>query len=93
MAEEQGINRNRGTEWREHQNRVLAKRVIDVGSDQQLMFEFSGDDLIYLGRGALGLATGTTGWLIQKYTWSDGKPTSRQTAIGAWDNRASLTYQ
>lgn len=92
MPEEHGQNRARGTEWREHQAALLAKRVTDVGSDQQFLFEFDGDNLIYLGRGAKGLATSDDGWLIQKFTWSGDKPTSRQSAISAWDDRATATY-
>lgn len=92
MNEEQGVNRDHGTELREHQTALSAKRVIDVGSDQQLLFEFDGEDLIYLGRGAKGLATSDDGWLIQFYIWDSGKPLSRQSGIGAWDDRASIIY-
>lgn len=92
MFEEQGANREHGTELREHQTALSAKRVVDVGSDQQLLFEFSGDDLIYLGRGAKSLLTASDGWLVQKFTWSAGKPTSRKSGIGAWDDRVTITY-
>ena len=91
--EEQGINQRKGVEWREHQKALYAKRTTDVGSDQQKLFQFSGDELIYFGRGAKGLATSQTGWLIQKFTWSSGKPTSIQSAYGIWDDRASLSYE
>lgn len=78
-------------ENREHSNTLLAKRVTDVGSDQQIHLDESVSGTTYIGRGAKGLATSADGWLVKKMVETDTTLTI-QSAIGAWDDRASLTY-
>lgn len=59
-----------------------------------MRFDFSGSDLIYLGKHlSNGAATSDTGWKISKYTWQSGVPTRIQGPLtGSWDNRASLSW-
>lgn len=83
-------------EAREHQDTLLAKRVTEIPSDNQLRCDYDTRDdgqPVYLGTGAKGLPSSTTGWLVQKFTYnSSGYVTLRQSAIGIWDSRASLSY-
>lgn len=94
MDELHGNHSVSAAEHREHQQALFAKRIIDVGTDQQLRVEYDGDqNPIYVGLGARGLAASATGWLVSKYTFDvNNNPTLRQTATGAWDDRATLTY-
>ncbi len=66
---------------------------MDVGSTNQNCFDYDGSgNIIYSAEGAKGLAEGSDGWLVTKYTWTDGKITKSQTAIGSWTGRVSLSY-
>lgn len=48
---------------------------------------------IYIGQSARGTATSGSGWTITKYSYDGANNvTSWATALGAWDDRASLTY-
>lgn len=73
---------------------VAALRITEGGSATQLFIDYvGGTNPIYIGRGAKGLATASDGWLVQKFTYDgNNNVTQRQTAIGIYDNRASLTY-
>lgn len=76
----------------EHQPDVSAKRSMKVPDSLQREIEYSSGNPIYMGFGAQGIATTNAGWLIHKFTWSGSDMTVRQTAFGAWDSRATLTY-
>lgn len=48
---------------------------------------------IYVGFAPKGAATSDNVWLIQKSTYNGSNQlTQRQSAVGSYDNRASLTY-
>ena len=76
------------TDNKEHDSLFLAKRITDVGSDNQtIVDESAAPATTYVGMGARGLATSTTGWLITKITVS-GTTTTIQHAVAAWDDKA-----
>lgn len=79
----------------EHQGDILAKRVMDIGTNQQTRIEYdANNNPWYIGIGAKGLASSAIGWLIQKFTWdANQNVTLIQTAYGAWDNRQNLVYE
>lgn len=77
----------------EFQASIHAKRVTTIPSDLQLRMDYDGSgNLIYVGTGTRSLAASDTGWAINKFTWTGGNLTLKQTAYDAWDNRASATY-
>ena len=82
-------------EAREHQATLYAKRVTNVPTDMQMQIDYvGGSNPIYVGYGAKGLATSSSGWVIQKFTWDvNDNCTSRQIAFGIYDNRTALTYE
>jgi hypothetical protein len=76
---------------KEHDALFLAKRVTDVGSDQQNLIDIASSTLIYTGLGGRGLATTADGWLLEKIDMS-ANPYVITHSIGAWDDRTTLTY-
>lgn len=71
-------------------------RVGDFGSNYQKRLDYdvrTDDNPVYVGYGASGLATTDDGWLINQLTYDGSdRVTLVQSAIGTWDDRASLTY-
>lgn len=63
-----------------------------VVSRIQALFDSSSAQPNYIGIGSEGLSQSATGWLIYKFTYSGTSITQIQTAIGIWNNRASLVY-
>ena len=78
------------TNW-EHDNTVVAKRMISVMSQNQMLIDEAGSGITYIGEGAKGLATSADGWSIKKIDESSN-PITIKSAIGAYDDRATLTY-
>jgi len=75
------------TDNKEHDSLFFAKRITDVGSDDQKPWDdTTTPDVVYLGRGARGIATSDDGWMIRKI---DLVNKTSQVAIDAWDNRAT----
>lgn len=83
------------SDW-EHQEDTASKRVTDVGSSQQLYIDYAtrvDGQPVFVGKGARGLATNANGWLVYNFSYdSNGNIISKQSAIGAWTNRATLPY-
>lgn len=77
--------------------RMAAQGVKDVPSDQQIAADYvarTDGQPIYLGFAVRTAATSDSVWIIYKFTYdASDQMTSRKTAFGIWDNRASLTYQ
>ena len=72
---------------KEHDDLFLAKRITDVGSDDQKPWDDTTTaNVVYLGRAGRGVATSATGWVIRKI---DTVNKTSQCAIDAWDNRAT----
>lgn len=72
-------------------------RTSDGGQSFQKLIDYdvrTDDNPIYIGYGVRGLATSTDGWLINKITYDvSNRPTSIQSGIGKWTERATtVTY-
>lgn len=87
-----GQVKNSDSESREHEEKLFAKRIMKLPSNQQLRVEYSGANPIYVGTAPRSLAEGTDGWMIQKITYSGDNPTTIQIAYSNWTNRVSATY-
>lgn len=54
--------------------------------------EYTGSDILYEGFNVNHDAADTdTNWTIIKYTWDSGI-TQQETLVGAWDDRATLSW-
>jgi len=77
----------------EHNNSLVAKRIMDVGSDADINLDYDeriDNQPVYVGYGARGLADGTDGWLIYQLTYDlSNRVTRVEKAIGVWNNRGS----
>lgn len=87
-----GYTKVTSAEYREHEHPLLAKRVVQIGSNQQYRAEWDNSELLYEGYAANGLGADESGWLLRKYTYTNGEVTLIQTVVGTWDDRASETY-
>lgn len=76
---------------KEHDALFEAKRVTDVGSDDQTIIDESVTGTTYIGRAGRGVATSASGWLLTKIVES-GTDTTITHAIDTWVNRAGATY-
>jgi len=70
---------------KEHDALFLAKRITDVGSDDQMLIDKSVTNITYIGRAGRLVATSNTGWILTKVD-KTASPTSITHAIDAWDN-------
>lgn len=72
---------------------LFATRIAEIPTNMKARFEYNSDsNVIYAGYAPKGLAEGTDGWLIQKFTWVSGNATERNIGYGNWTNRALETY-
>lgn len=73
---------------------VFAHRFTQIETNQQGMFDYVGGTVvIYAGYAPRGLAVGTAGWLLQKFTYDgNNNVTQRQIAYDSYDNRATASY-
>lgn len=88
-----GATKNTETQDREHENALYAKRYVQIETNQQGRWAYNADGtILYAGYAPKGLAEGTDGWLLQKFTYTSMRPTKREIAYGNWTNRASESY-
>lgn len=90
-----GQTKTSAAESREHEETLYAKRTTEIPSNMQMRAAYSSTDGLpdYLGFAPRGLASSTTGWLLQKFTYDASRQcTLRQIAYDSWDNRAVATY-
>lgn len=75
---------------------LSAARITEIPTNMQMRADYllRTDGLpTYMAYGPKGLATSSTRWLLQKFTYdSNAQCTLRQIAYGSWDNRASASY-
>lgn len=83
-------------EANEYEPLIYAKRVTEIPSNMQLRADYDSQTdgkPKFLGFGPRGLASSSTGWLLQQFTYDASRQvTLRQVAYNTWDNRASATY-
>lgn len=84
-----------GAEGREHESSLYAKRCSQIGTNQQGRWAYNADSNIqYAGYAPKGLAEGTDGWLLQKFTYDvSQRLTTREIAYGNWTNRTGESYE
>jgi len=60
----------------------------------QQRVEYNGDNtILYIGQAAMGEPQTGAGWTINTFTYNASQQmTLRQTALGAWSDRAILNY-
>ena len=75
---------------------LFAQRITEIPSNMQMRADYltATDGLpAYMGYAPRGLASSSSGWLLQKFTYDASRQcTLRQIAYNSWDNRASATY-
>lgn len=78
----------------EHEEAMYAKRIVEVPSNMKARYAYDASgNCIYAGYAARGLAEGTDGWLLFKYTYDgSNRCTDKDVAYGNWTNRASESY-
>jgi len=81
-----------------YEHDLFAQRWTEIPSNLQMRAEYTTDGgetvPLYLGFAPRGLAAGTDGWLLQKFTYDgSGNVTLRQIAYGNWTGRAGLSYE
>lgn len=65
----------------------------DLGFYCDIRFDPDDSTPTYIGLHVTnGVATSDTNWKILKFTYSGSNVTRIQTAYGAWDNRATLSW-
>lgn len=93
-----GQTRVSDAEAREHEPLILANRSTEIPSNNQIRCDYlarTDGQPTYIGFAPRGLAVGTTGWLLQKFTYDGSNQcTLRQIAYSSWDLRAdgATTY-
>ena len=79
-----------------YESKVSAHRYTEIPSNLQMRADYdtrTDEQPVYLGFGPKGLAVGTTGWLLQKFTYDgSNRVTLRQIAYDKWDNRTTASY-
>lgn len=73
------------TDNKEHDSVFFAKRVTDVGSDDQIIVDEAVVGTTYVGKAGRGVETSSSGWLLTKIVES-GTTTTITHAIDSWDN-------
>lgn len=77
-----------------YEGTVFAHRHIVIETNQQGQWEYDGSgNVLYAGYAPRGLATTSSGWLLQKFTVNgSNQVTARQIAYDTWSNRAAASY-
>ena len=90
-----GSTKVTGAERREHEDALYAKRYVQIETNQQGRWAYNADStLLYSGYATKGLAEGTDGWLLQKFTYDASKRAiTRKIYYGNWTARADYTYE
>jgi hypothetical protein len=94
------IQRTAAFAYDPHTDRFVAQPEVPYGHDMRLEWQDVGGGTykpIYVGTSAdEAQATSATTWTITRFDWSafgsEYKPTQIRTRLGAWDNRASLSW-
>lgn len=73
---------------------LSAHRLTTIETNQQGMWDYSGGtSVVYAGYAPRGLATSSTGWLLQFFQYDgNGNVTSRTISYDSWDNRTGASY-
>jgi hypothetical protein len=73
---------------------LFAHRFAEVPTNLQGRWAYNVSNLVeYEGYAPKGLAEGTDGWLLRKYTYVGEYVTERKIAYGNWTAKATYTYE
>lgn len=86
MSDHYAGTSNSSIENAEHDKELEAKRITDVGSDDQTLIDEAVTGTTYVGRAGRGVATTDGGWLLTKIVES-GTDTIITHAIDKWSVR------
>jgi hypothetical protein len=76
-----------------YESDLSADRITEIPSNMQMRIDWTSGNADYVGYAPRGLAAGTDGWLLQKFTYDgSNRCTLRQIGYGNWTNRSSVTY-
>lgn len=90
-----GETRVSAAEQAEYEAELFAKRTVEIPSNLQFRAAYSGTDGLpdYTGYAPRGLAEGTDGWMLKKFTYDANRQcTTIQIAYSNWTARAGATY-
>ncbi len=83
-------------EAKEHEDRLLAKRMVEVPTNLQMRADYTGhtdSQPLYLGFAARSSAENVNVWLLQKFTYDgSNRVTKREIAYSNWTARAAASY-
>ena len=72
---------------------LFASRTCEIPTNLQARFVYDSDgNCTYAGYAPRALATSSTNWLLQKFTWVAGNCTVRLIAYDSWDNYLTASY-
>jgi len=88
-----GNVKNSESENREHDAALIAKRVVSLPTNLKERHAYDvSDQITYSGYAPRGLAEGTDGWVLFKFTWVSGNMTEKDIAYGNWTAHESESY-
>ena len=88
-----GATKSTDVENKTYEKDLWATRIMDVPNNMKMRVEYSSGNAIYVGYAPRGLAEGTDGWLLFKYTYDGSNQcTDKDVAYGNWTNRAAESY-
>ena len=91
-----GQHKVSAAEKREHEDRLLAKRMVEIPTNLQMRADYTGhtdSQPLYLGFASRSSAEGDNVWLLQKFTYDvSNRVTKREIAYGNWTNRAAESF-
>jgi len=92
---QEGTTKPSSLEQQVYEPDLFAQRTIEIPSNQKERFEWDANNrCIYRGAAPKGLAEGSNGWLLIKYTYdANGNLLEKNIAYGNWTNRTSYTYE
>jgi hypothetical protein len=80
-------------ENKSYEKDLWAVRITEIPNNMQGRWEYDvSDNCIYAGYAPRGLAEGTDGWLLQKFTWVGSNCTKREIGYGNWTSRTTETF-
>jgi hypothetical protein len=78
-----------------YEGALFAQRIVEIPSNMAFRAAYSSTDGLpdYVGYAPRGLAEGSDGWLLKKYTYDANRQCTKiEIAYGDWTNRATETY-
>ena len=82
-----GATKSSDVENKTYEKDTWALRITDIPSNMTKRFAWSGGNCTYLGAAPRGLAEGTDGWILQKFTYDGSNQCTKiEVGYGNWTN-------